>query len=193
VFLIEDDAARDLDLAGDAFSPLINGDVNGHVIYVRSLTKGVAPALRVAAVVARGPAQSRLRHALGAQNSFVSTLLQLIACEVLSAPAWPRHVERLRRELIERRDTMIRGVTEGVTNWSVTSIPPCGLHLWVRLADDADEADLVGRIERSGVRVSAGHPFYPAEPVAPHLRLTYAAATSATIVEAMTRVAAALR
>src|SRR5262249_62037056 len=60
-FLIEDDWARDLVLDGPAPRPLATADRDGHVVYVRSLTKIAAPGLRVAAIVARGPAFARLR------------------------------------------------------------------------------------------------------------------------------------
>ena len=62
-FLIEDDWARDLTIDGPAPAPLAADDPDGHVVYVRSLSKGASPGLRVAAVAARGPAGVRLRSA----------------------------------------------------------------------------------------------------------------------------------
>jgi DNA-binding transcriptional MocR family regulator len=41
-FLIEDDFARDLTIDGHPAPPLIAADANGHVIYIRSLTKPAA-------------------------------------------------------------------------------------------------------------------------------------------------------
>ena len=54
-FLIEDDWARDLTIDGPAPPPLAADDADGHVVYVRSLSKGASPGLRIAAVAARGP------------------------------------------------------------------------------------------------------------------------------------------
>ena len=62
-FLVEDDWARDLTIDGAAPAPLAADDVDGHVVYVRSLSKAASPGLRVAAVAARGPAGARLRAA----------------------------------------------------------------------------------------------------------------------------------
>jgi len=107
-FLIEDDAARDLDLSPAPFVPLVFDDADGHVIYLRSLTKGVAPALRVVALIARGPALTRLRGAQSVQGAFVSTLLQQIACDALTAPGWPRHLRHVRGELTQPRDALGR-------------------------------------------------------------------------------------
>ena len=47
-------------------------DDAGHVVYLRSLTKSVSPALRVAAVIARGPARERILADRGAESMYVS-------------------------------------------------------------------------------------------------------------------------
>ena len=48
-FLVEDDWARDLTIDGPAPAPLAADDADGHVVYVRSLSKAASPGLRVAA------------------------------------------------------------------------------------------------------------------------------------------------
>ena len=45
-FLIEDDWARDLTIDGPAPAPLAANDPDGHIVYVRSLSKGASPGLR---------------------------------------------------------------------------------------------------------------------------------------------------
>jgi DNA-binding transcriptional MocR family regulator len=191
-FLIEDDAARDLDLAEPAFTPLVVDDPDGHVVYLRSLTKSVAPALRIAAVVARGPAFTRLRGAQSVQTAFVSTPLQHIAADLLTAPGWPRHLRHVRRQLALRRDALITAIEGHLPTWSVPHRPTCGLHLWVRLPDDTDEAAVVRAGETAGVRLAAGGAYYPAESVGSHLRISYAAHPPAAIAAAIEAVAAVL-
>ncbi|MDA8265229.1 MAG: PLP-dependent aminotransferase family protein [Actinomycetota bacterium] len=185
VFVIEDDPSLDLELEGRSFRPLVSADEDGHFIYLRSLTKGVAPALRIAALVSRGPVSRRLRQAQGVQSAFVSTVLQHTACEVLTAPEWPRHLGQVRQALRERRDTLVESLATFLPDWRVPEVPGCGLHLWVELPADADEDHLVSQSARAGVRVTAGRHYYPAEPAGPHLRLTFAAASSTTISEAV--------
>ena len=55
-FLVEDDYARDLALDGEPPPPLAADDPDGHVVYLRSLTKAAAP----------GPARRRPSRARGA-------------------------------------------------------------------------------------------------------------------------------
>ena len=85
-FLIEDDWARDFTLDGDPPPLLAPEDRNGHVIYVRSLTKCAAPGLRVGAICARGAALERLRAARLVDDFFVPGLLQETALQLVSAP-----------------------------------------------------------------------------------------------------------
>jgi hypothetical protein len=105
-FLIEDDWARDLTIDGPAPAPLAADDPDGHVVYVRSLSKGASPGLRVAAVAARGPAGVRLRSARIVEDLFVSAPLQLAALELVSSPGWRRHLKALRAGLRDRRDAL---------------------------------------------------------------------------------------
>jgi DNA-binding transcriptional MocR family regulator len=188
-FLIEDDAGRDLDLSPTPFAPLVLDDADGHVIYLRSLTKGVAPALRVAALIARGPALTRLRGAQSVQGAFVSTLLQQIASDVLTAPGWPRHLRRVRAELTQRRDALIGAIRHHLPTWTVPHVPTCGLHVWVLLPDGEDENEIVQAGEAIGVRLTRGSPFYPAEPVGSHVRFSYAANEPGAIASAIERLA----
>ncbi len=111
-FLVEDDWVRDVDLDRPSPPPLAGSDPDGHVVYVRSLTKAVAPGLRVAGLAARGPVLTRLRRGYVGDGMFVATPMQHTALEVVTAPGWPRHLSRLRGALRQRRDTLIAALRE---------------------------------------------------------------------------------
>jgi DNA-binding transcriptional MocR family regulator len=67
------------------------------------------------------------------------------------------------------------------------------MHLWVRLPAGTDDAALAAAAAAEGVAVFPGRPWYAAEPPAPHLRLTYAAAAPELMDEAVRRLARVLR
>jgi DNA-binding transcriptional MocR family regulator len=191
-FLVEDDWARDLTIDAPAAAPLAADDVDGHVVYVRSLSKSAAPGLRVAAVAARGPAGARLRAARVVEDLFVSAPLQLAALDLVSSPGWRRHLRALRAGLRERRDALVGAVERELGRQAVERVPTGGLHLWVRLPDGTDEAGLVAAAARAGVVVSGGGPSFAAEPTGPHLRLTFGGAPPDVLVEGVGRLAALL-
>ncbi len=191
-FIVEDDFARDLVFSGPAAPPLARDDPDGHVIYVRSLTKVIAPSMRICAICARGGAFERLRATRLLDDLFVAAPLQQTALELVTSPGWPQHLRRVRRALELRRDAMIDAIEEYMPGVTLPCVPRGGLHLWVRLPNQIDEAQLVQRAQQGGVIVSRGRNWFPAEAPGPHLRLTYAAADPDSIREGVRRLAAAI-
>lgn len=189
-FLIEDDEHRDMAIDGPAPPPLASEDADGHVVYLRSLTKVGAPGLRVAAIAARGAAGARLRAARVVDDFFVSGPLQHAALDLVSSPGWRRHRRALVTALRARRDALAGAVARELPGAQVERLPPGGFHLWLRLPDEADEAVLVRDALAAGVVVSPGRPWFAAEPPAPHLRLTFAGAAPADLEEGIRRLAA---
>jgi len=175
-FLIEDDWVRDLDLDGPTPAPLARLDDDGPVIYNRSPTKPVAAGLRVAALIARGPALTRLRRGRLADDLFVAPVLQHTALDVLTAPGWPRHLAGLRKALRLRRDTLTAALATHLPECALHLNPAGGVHLWLRLPDGTSDIEVTAAAHRHGLTVSPGHAYFPAEAPNPYLRLSYAAA-----------------
>ncbi|GIE98881.1 transcriptional regulator [Paractinoplanes rishiriensis] len=191
-FLIEDDYARDLTIDGEAPPPLAADDPDGHVVYLRSLTKSTAPGLRVAAVGARGPAGARLRGARVLDDFFVAGPLQQATLEFVTSPAWTRHRRSIRTELRIRRDALLAALARHLPDLTPHAIPRGGLHLWIPLPEGTDDVAATAAAAAEGVIVFPGRPWFAAEPPAPHLRLTFAAAPAALMDEAIRRLASAL-
>lgn len=189
-FLIEDDEHRDMPIDGDPPPPLAAEDPDGHVVYLRSLTKVAAPGLRVAAIGARGAAGNRLRAARVVDDFFVAGPLQHAALDLVSSPAWRRHRRTLKGALRDRRDALAGAVAERLPGAGLERMPTGGFHLWLTLPAGTDEADLVRQARSAGVVVSRGRPWFAAEPPGPRLRLTFAGAAPAVLVEGVERIAA---
>lgn len=182
-FLIEDDWAHDLAIDADV-RPLVSQDHEGHVIYLRSLTKSVSPAIRVGAVIARGPARDRILADRAAESMYVSGLLQHAALDVVSQPAWPRHLRSMRQHLHARRDLLIRAINEGAPQVRLEHIPRGGLNLWVRLPEGTDVRRTVRECEANGLVVAPGDEWFPAEPSGAFVRLNFSAEDPARFREA---------
>ena len=172
VFLIEDDWAHDFGITGTP-TPVAARDDGGHVVYLRSLTKSVSPAVRVAALIARGPARDRILADRGAETTYVSGLLQAAALDIVTQPGWPAHLRSLRRHLAERRDLLVTAVREHAPQADIEHVPAGGLNLWARLPDGTDLPRLVQECERAGLVIAAGTEWFPAEPTGPFVRLNY--------------------
>ncbi len=172
-FLVEDDWAHDFGITSEPES-LASRDDSGHVVYLRSLTKSVSPAIRVGAVVARGPARERILGAQGAESMYVSGLLQAAALDVVTQPGWQSHLRGLRQQLQVRRDLLATSLREHVPQAHLGLLPKGGLNLWARLPDGTDLERLTRDCEAAGVLIAPGNEWFPAEPAGPFIRLNYA-------------------
>jgi DNA-binding transcriptional MocR family regulator len=191
-FVIEDDFARWLPHAGQAPPPLLAGDDEGRVVYLTSLTKAASPNLRVGAIIARGPVADRLRALRTVDDLFVARPLQEAALELVSRPAWPRHLRNLSQALGTRAATLA-GAVSGMLPAVEVRLPRGGMHLWARLPDGADDVAVAEAARRAGVVVMPGRPFFPAERPGPYLRLAFCgAASEAELVTAVSRLASAI-
>lgn len=171
-FLIEDDWAHDFGIAADS-TPLAARDDSGHIVYLRSLTKSVSPSVRVAGLIVRGPARDRILADTGAQAMYVSGVLQAVALDVVTQPAWRTHLRSLRQQLATRRDLLVDALREHAPAAHLETVPRGGLNLWLRLPDETDLHQLVRDCEARGVTVAAGDDWFPAEPAGRYLRLNY--------------------
>jgi DNA-binding transcriptional MocR family regulator len=191
-FVVEDDYARHLGIDPPP-PPLIAEDVDGRVVHIASLTKATAPSLRIAAVIARGPVAERIRATQLVEEFFPARPLQETLLELVSSPGWPRHLRAIRAALPARRDALRAALARDLPELRANR-PAGGLHLWVRLPDGLDDVAVAEAALRAGVLVSAGRPFFPAEPPGPYLRLSYGSASSeAELAEGVRRLATVLR
>jgi DNA-binding transcriptional MocR family regulator len=145
-------------------------------VHIRSLTKSAAPGLRVAGLAARGAAGARLRAARVVDDFFVAPALQEAALDVVTAAGWRRHRGRVAAELRERRAALLGAIRRHLPAVRVDAPPAGGFHVWVALPEGSDDEAVAAAAARAGVVVTAGRPWFPGEPPAPFLRLSYAAA-----------------
>lgn len=192
-FLVEDDWARDLGLEADPPPPpLAAADPDGHVVYVRSLTKAAAPGLRVGALAARGAALARLKAARTVEDFYVAGPIQETALQLVTSPSWRRHLRALRASLRQRRDALAAAVRERLGAEALPLLPAGGLHLWVRLPDGVSDEATAARAAQVRVVVSPGRRWFPAEPPGSFLRLTFAGAPPEALRRAVQLLAGAI-
>ncbi len=171
-FVVEDDWAHDFGITDDPVPMAARSDT-GHVIYLRSLTKSVSPAVRIAGLVVRGPARRRILADAQAVSMYVSGVLQAAALDVVTQPAWRTYRRGLRHQLAARRDLLIGALRDHAPALHLDAVPRGGLHLWVRLPDAIDLAVFARDCEAAGVVVAPGNEWFPAEPAGPYIRLNY--------------------
>lgn len=193
-FLVEDDFARHLGHGGPLPRALVADDRDGTVIQLTSLTKPASPSLRIGAVIARGPVMRRLLGMRLVEDFFIARPLQEAAVELMSTPAWDRHLRALSAALRERCAVLADAMAREVPDWTITRLPAGGLHLWIQLPPGRTDAAVADAARAHGVALNVGSRYFPTEPPGTHLRVGFAAAADpAELLEAARRLGAAAR
>jgi DNA-binding transcriptional MocR family regulator len=144
----------------------------------------VSPALRIAAVIARGPARERILADRAAESMYVSGVLQAAALDVVTQPAWRSHLRGFRDQLRTRRDLLLSSLAEHAPTATVDVVPAGGLNLWARLPEGTDVDAVVRECESRGLVISPGAEWFPAEPSGEYVRLNYSNADPSRFTEA---------
>lgn len=190
-FLIEDDWAHDFGMTADS-APVAARDDSGHVVYLRSLTKSVSPSVRVAGLIARGPARDRILADTQAQSMYVSATLQAVAVDVVTQAAWRTHLRAVRQQLTARRDLLVTALREHAPSAYLEAVPRGGLNLWLQLPDETGLHQLTRDCEAQGVIIATGDGWFPAEPPGRYLRLNYSGPNPGAFAEAARAIGRAL-
>jgi GntR family transcriptional regulator/MocR family aminotransferase len=192
--IIEDDYDHEFHYDGRPTLPVASADDGTRVVYVGTLSKVLAPGLRVGFLVAPKPVLERaatLRAFVDRQGDLA---VERAVAEIIEDGLLARHTRKMRRLYHERRDTLARALEEKIPSLSFT-LPSGGLAIWARFARtrgrrvDVDVEALAARAEKRGVLVHTARRFTFDGHTEPKLRLGFAPLEPAKIREAISRLA----
>ncbi|WNG18275.1 PLP-dependent aminotransferase family protein [Cystobacter fuscus] len=187
VALLEDDYDHEFHYDGHPVLPLASADRDGLVLYVGTLSKVLAPGLRLGFLAAPRPF---LEHALGVREAVDRQgdfAVELAVAELLEEGEVQRHVRKLRGIYRDRRDALVEALERELAGALTVTPPAGGMALWARCAPDV-EADAWARAGREeGVIFTPGSTYsFDGRPV-PAVRLGFAALKESELAEAVRR------
>lgn len=118
------------------------------VVLTGSLSKLLAPGLRMGWIVAPPAVAARLRQQRQESDLGVSTVLQLTVAELISSGGLDRHLRRARREYDRRRELLTGHVTR--LGYQVTGAP-VGVHAFARTDGYGPGTTLAREMANAGV------------------------------------------
>jgi GntR family transcriptional regulator/MocR family aminotransferase len=193
VAIVEDDYDHEFHYDGRPIAPLASADRSGVVIYIGSLSKVLAPALRTGYVVGA----ARVIERIAAHRSLVDTqgdqILEYALAELLEDGEIQRHVWRVRREYAARRDRLVELLQELLGTALTFDVPAGGIAIWTRASDEVDVDRWARDAAERGVIAITGRSFTFDGRPRPYFRLGFAALTPAELAEAVRRLALACR
>jgi 2-aminoadipate transaminase len=199
--LIEDNPYGELCYSGAPLPSLLALDAanlglqepNGHVIYVGTFSKVLAPGLRIGYVVAAAPVIERLVQAKQSADLHTSTLDQFVAYEVARDGFLDHHVENLRAVYRERRDVMLESMERYFPPEVTWSKPDGGLFLLVKAPAYVDTTALLSEAVQRKVAFVPGVDFHVDGSGQNTLRLNFSNARPEMIETGIQRLGALLK
>ncbi|MCM0678513.1 PLP-dependent aminotransferase family protein, partial [Micromonospora phytophila] len=169
--------------------PALRGMLPDQVCYAGSVSKLLAPALRVGWLLAPGRYRDAVVDAKRNADLGNAVLPQLVLAELMTSGALERQLRLLRRRHVRRRDAMITAVSRHLPGATVHGAA-AGLHLMITLDGAVVDTELAAATLERGVKVQPLS-WHCQRPHRPGLVLGYAANTASDIEEGVATIAAA--
>ena len=195
LWIVEDDPYAELRFDGGERLPRISGfaAVHDRSVLVGSLSKLLAPGLRLGWLHAPAPVVRAVALAKQAADMHSSTVDQAAAAHYLATHDLDAHLAAVRRSYRERAEAMLGGLAAALPEGSRWSRPEGGMFIWVRLPPGHDAVALLPRAVDAGVAYVPGAPFYVGAPEPETLRLSFTTNQPDAIRTGMRRLATIFR
>ncbi len=190
-FLIcEDDPYRRIRFEGDAIPPIKALDTTGHVISLGTVSKTLAPGLRVGWAI--GDAGVVRRMAMQKADGGSNTFAQRIVVQLMRSNRISHHISELTDQMRHHRDVMMEALAVHMPE-AKAKAPLGGYFLWVELPEGTDAERVVELGVFEGVDASAGRLSFPTDDPGNFLRLAYSFVGEDKIRRAIARLGVAYR
>jgi GntR family transcriptional regulator/MocR family aminotransferase len=191
IAIIEDDYDHEFHYDGRPVLPLASADQAGVVVYIGTLSKILAPGLRIGYIVAP-PAVLRsvsaIRSLLDMQGDLAT---EAAVATLIEDGELQRHVARVRRVYANRREILASSLRRTFGDGVEFTLAPGGMALWVRLRMSVDVEAWARRSIQHGVSWYTGRRYaFDGQPK-PFARFSFAWLNERELPEAVKRMAAA--
>jgi GntR family transcriptional regulator/MocR family aminotransferase len=144
--IIEDDYDHEFHYEGRPVPPIAASADGGNVLYLGSLSKILAPGLRIGFLVAPAPLMERLVALRLASDMQGDAAVEYAIAKLFEDGELLRHLRRMRRVYERRRDALAAALVRRLGSALTFRIPNGGMALWAKAADDID----IPRWEQAG-------------------------------------------
>jgi GntR family transcriptional regulator/MocR family aminotransferase len=189
--IIEADYDFEFQFEGTPVLPMASGDAHGVVVYVGTLSKALAPGLRMGFVIAPPPLRAALIAMRGQVDRQGDLGLEHAMAELLEDGEVLRHSLRARRIFQARRDLLVRLLRTQLGDALSFEVPRGGLALWARVNPAVDVERWAQASLEAGVRFFTGRNYDPQGQPLPFLRIGFSHLDEPELREAVRRMARA--
>jgi len=192
IALLEDDYDNEFHFEGRPVLPLASDDPGSVVIYLGTLSKILAPGLRIGFLAGAQALIDALGARRAASEGQGDHAIQRVAAELLEEGLLQRHARKMRRTYLARRYALASALERHLHDAVRFEVPPGGMSLWLQVDPKVDVERWAERAERQGVAIDTGRRFDFHGLARPNLRLGFSALDERELEQAVRRLAQAL-
>lgn len=184
VLILEDNPYGDLRFEGEAIPSIKSLDEDGLVIYAASLSKIIAPGMRVACCIAPKAIIQKMTVAKQASDVHSNLWAQKVMARYLQNYDMDAHIERIRMIYKQKCHLMLDEMKKHFHPDVQYTIPTGGMFIWVTLPESVDMLTFVKKALEKNVAVVPGNAFLDDDTKECHsFRMNYSTPTNEKIKE----------
>ena len=151
--IVEDDYDHEFHFSHHPVFPLASTNHNGRVVYVGSLSKVLAPGLRVGYLVASKEFINQCASEVMLIDRQGNSVTELAVAELMESGEIKRHIRRTLKIYDERRNVLTDLIRSELGDFVNFDAPNGGLAIWLRINEDVNIEALVKKALLAQVRI----------------------------------------
>ena len=188
--ICEDDPYRRIRFEGEVIPSIKSMDTTGHVISLGTVSKILAPGLRIGWAIGDAGVIRRMamQKADGGSNAFA----QRIVVQLMQSNKMAKHIDEMIHHMRIHRDAMIDAFARHIPEARIRA-PQGGYFLWAKLPEGTDAERLVELGIEEGVEISSGRLSFANDDPGHFIRMAYSFITPDEIEDGIARLGIAWR
>ena len=159
--IIEDDFDSEFRYDGRTYPSLYSLDRSDRVVYMNTFTRTLAPSMRIGYMVLPPKLLEEFERGFMFYSSTVPAMEQYVLARFIADGSFVRHINRMRRIYLRRRDTLARELKEHFGDKIEILGTEAGVHLLVRLGGGLLESEIIDAARGVGILLSGISEYIP--------------------------------
>ncbi len=159
VIILEDNPYGDLRFKNEAIPSIKSLDQEGIVVYAASLSKIIAPGMRIAAAIGPKPVIEKMVVAKQVADVHSNVWAQRVMDRFLRTYDMEKHILSLQNIYRQKAELMVEEIKKHFHQSVKYTLPEGGMFIWVTLPDDVDVMEFVKKAIDQYVAVVPGSAF----------------------------------